>query len=298
MTDNQKRVAMITGGNSGIGFATAARLAARGFHVILASRNQQASARAIARICAAHPGARVESIPLDLASFAGVRRCAAAFQALGYPLHLLINNAGGAFEGKQARFTADGFEMTFGTNHLGHFLLTHLLLEDLIRSAPARVITVASQLHIPGYGGGPPPDFDYANLKGEKYYNARVFYKNSKLANVWFAYELQRRLAGSGVTSNAVCPGFVPAAIAERRESPLERFFYREILARMPFARSLEQASASYLVAATGPQYETVGGKFIVDGEEIPSSPESYDEQKARRLWELSAQWCGLEDAA
>ena len=295
MSVNELHVAMITGGNSGIGFATARKLAAKGFHVILASRNQQTSAQAMARIRASQPNASVESIPLDLASFASVRQCAAAFQAKGYPLHVLINNAGGSNPGKQARFTADGFELTFGTNHLGHFLLTNLLLDDLKRSAPARVITVSSQLHIPGYGGGPPPDFDYDNLKGEKYYNANIFYRNSKLANMWFTYELQRRLKGTGVTSNAVCPGFVPAAIADRRTSPIERFMYKQILARMPFARSLEQASASYLFTATDPALEGVGGKFIVDGKERRSSDESYDEQKARRLWDLSWAWCGLD---
>ena len=290
------RVALITGGNSGIGFATASKLAGLGFHVILASRNQQTSAQAMARMRSANPEASVESIPLDLASFAAVRQCAAAFQAKGYPLHVLINNAGGSNPGKQARFTVDGFELTLATNHLGHFLLTNLLLESLKRSAPARIITVSSQLHVPGYGGGPPPDFDYDNLKGEKYYDARVFYKNSKLANIWFTYELQRRLVGAGVTANAVCPGFVPAAIADRRKSLVERFLYREILARMPFARSLEQASSSYLMAATDPRFEGVGGRFIVDGKEIRSSQESYDEPKARRFWELSWAWCGLDE--
>ena len=131
MSVNGLPVAMITGGNGGIGFATARKLAAKGFRVILASRNQQTSAQAIARIRASQPNASVESIPLDLASFASVRQCAAAFQAKGYPLHVLINNAGGSNPGKQARFTADGFELTFGTNHLGHFLLTNLLLDDL-----------------------------------------------------------------------------------------------------------------------------------------------------------------------
>ena len=112
---------------------------------------------------------------------------------------------------------------------------------------------------------------------------------------MWFTYELQRRLKGTGVTSNAVCPGFVPAAIADRRTSPIERFMYKQILARMPFARSLEQASASYLFTATDPSLEGVGGKFIVDGKERRSSDESYDEQKARRLWDLSWAWCGLD---
>ncbi len=294
MVERQSRVAMITGGNSGIGFATVKKLVAHGFHVILASRNQQASARAIANIHNSNPEARVESIPLDLASFASVRECAAAFEAKGYPLHVLINNAGGAIPGKQARFSSDGFELTFATNHLGHFLLTNLLLDHLIQSAPARVITVSSQLHVPGYGFGPPPDFDYDNLKAEKYYNSRIFYKNSKLANMWFAYELQRRLDGTNVTSNAVCPGFVPEAIANRRKG-VEHFFYQQIMARMPFARSLDQASESYLAVATDSRFAGVGGKFIVDGKEIPSSEESYDEDKARRLWEMSRLWCGLE---
>ena len=298
MPEKQPRVAMITGGNSGIGFATAGKLAAKGFHVILASRNQQTSAQAIERICAGNPSASVESIPLDLASFAAVRQCVATFQAKGYPLHLLINNAGGSVAGERASFTADGFEMTFGTNHLGHFLLTNLLLDNLKQSAPARVITVSSQKHVPGYGGKGAPDFDYDNLKGEKYYDTQVFYRNSKLANMWFAYELQRRLAGTGVTSNAVCPGFVPEAIGNRRTSALDRLMYKQILPRMPFARSLEQASSSYMVAATDPRYESVGGKFIVDGKETPSSDESYDEEKARRLWEMSCEWCGLGNGA
>jgi NAD(P)-dependent dehydrogenase (short-subunit alcohol dehydrogenase family) len=294
MSPHEQRIAMITGGNSGIGFATAQKLAQHGFTVFLASRNQQASAEAIERIRAAAPQAVVESIPLDLASFTAVRQCAAAFQAKGVPLHLLINNAGGSIPGKQASFSADGFELTFATNHLGHFLLTNLLLEDLKRSAPARVITVSSELHNPDYARGPGPDFDYDNLKGEKYYDRQIFYRNSKLANMWFAYELQRRLAGSGVTSNAVCPGFVPAAIAARRKSPIAKFFYAQIMARMPFARSLEQASDSYLVAATDPKYAEIGGKFIVDGREKRSSDASYDEEQARRLWEHSLVWCGL----
>jgi NAD(P)-dependent dehydrogenase (short-subunit alcohol dehydrogenase family) len=296
MPVNSLRVAMITGGNSGIGFATVSKLAEKGFVVILASRNQQASAQAIELIHAVTPNAIVESIPLDLASFASVRQCVSAFQSKGYPLHILINNAGGSVPGKQASFTADGFELTFGTNHLGHFLLTNLLLEDLKRSAPARVITVSSELHNPDHARGSVPDFDYDNLKGEKYYNPQVFYRNSKLANMWFAYELQRRLTGTGVTSNAVCPGFVPAAIAARRKSRIVRFFYAQIMARMPFARSLEQASSSYMVAATDPNFEGVGGKFIVDGKEKRSSDDSYDEEKAKRLWEMSWEWCEVDE--
>jgi NAD(P)-dependent dehydrogenase (short-subunit alcohol dehydrogenase family) len=294
MKQNPQRVALITGGNSGIGFATVNKLAKKGITVILASRNQKTSAQAIKRIQATTPNAWVEAIPLDLASFASVRECVSEFQSKAYPLHILINNAGGSVPGKQASFTVDGFELTFGTNHLGHFLLTNLLLEDLKQSAPARVLTVSSELHNPEHAGGPAPDFDYDNLKGERYYHSQVFYRNSKLANMWFAYELQRRLAGTKVTSNAVCPGFVPAAIGARRKSPIAKFFFTQIMSRMPFARSLNQASASYMVAATDPHLDGVGGKFIVDGQEKRSSDESYDEEKAKRLWEQSWQWCGL----
>jgi NAD(P)-dependent dehydrogenase (short-subunit alcohol dehydrogenase family) len=295
MALNSQRVAMITGGNGGIGFATVSKLVKKGFVVILASRNQKKSAQAIERLQTITPKAHIESILLDLASFASVRQCVSEFHSTGYPLHILINNAGGSVPGKQASLTADGFELTFGTNHLGHFLLTNLLLDDLKRSAPARVVTVSSELHNPEHAGGPAPDFDYENLKAEKYYHPQIFYRNSKLANMWFAYELQRRLAGTGVTSNAVCPGFVPAAIAARRTSPMSRFFYAQIMSRMPFARSLERASSSYMVAATDPNLAGIGGKFIVDGKEKCSSNESYDEEKARHLWEMSWEWCGMD---
>lgn len=295
---NSRPVVLITGGNSGIGFATVTKLAQRGYHVILASRNQTTSAQAISRIQESQPDSSLEAIPLDLASFASVRQFAAIFQEKGYPLNILINNAGGSIQGKQASFSADGFELTLATNHLGHFLLTNLLIDNLVKSAPSRVITVSSQLHVPGYGMGPAPDFDWDNLDGSKYYNSQVFYKNSKLANIWFAYELQRRLAGTGVVSLAVCPGFVPEAIGSRRANPLERFLYFQILNRMPFARTLDQASDSYVKVATEPQYAGMGGKFIVDGKDTPSSEDSYDEAKARKLWDLSWTWCGLDAPA
>jgi NAD(P)-dependent dehydrogenase (short-subunit alcohol dehydrogenase family) len=287
-----QRVVLVTGGSQGIGFAAAQKLAARGFFVVIASRNRQTGQAAAARIRQSE-GARAEWMPLDLASLESVREFAAAFHTRNDSLHVLINNAGGMMAGKVARFTLDGFELTFATNHLGHFLLTNLLLDVIKQSAPARVIAVSSQQHIPGYANGPGAKFDYANLKAEKYYDARVFYSNAKLANVWFAYELQRRYGASGITANALCPGFVPASIAERRTG-LTRLMYKEVLARMPFARSLEQAANSIAFLATDPRYAITGGKFIFDGREIPSSDESYDEAKARELWDKSLAWCGL----
>ncbi len=293
----ERQVVLITGGNSGIGFAAAKKLAQHGFHVVLASRNQKTSAHAIQQILNIQPEASLESIPLDLSSLDSVRRCAKDFLNKGYPLNVLINNAGGSISGKHASFSADGFELTLATNHLGHFLLTNLLLDNLVKSAPCRVITVSSQLHVPGYGMGPAPDFDWENLDGSKYYDPQVFYKNSKLANIWFAYELHRRFSSAGVISLAVCPGFVPQAIGNRRTNPIERFLYRQILNRMPFSRTIDQASEAYLRIATESRYASMGGKFLVDGEDTPSSEESYDEQKASKLWALSEKWSHLTPA-
>ena len=126
MPDSFTRFALITGGNSGIGFATVNRLAVLGYHVIVAARNPQASSTAISRIQTAHPNTILESIPLDLTSFASIHQCVDTFHAKGYPLHLLINHAGAVIYGKQASFTSDGFEKTFQTNYLGHFLLNSI----------------------------------------------------------------------------------------------------------------------------------------------------------------------------
>ncbi len=115
---------------------------------------------------------------------------------------------------------------------------------------------------------------------------------------MWFAYELQRRVTGTGVVSLAVCPGFVPEAIGSRRTNTLERFLYSQLMTRMPFARSLDQASDAYLAVATDPHYGNMQGKFIVDGKDTHSSIDSYDQNKAKRLWDLSWTWCGLGDAA
>lgn len=203
---------MITGGNRGIGLMTARKLAERGCRVILTSRNVELGEQAADWIQQQVPGAEVETTQLDLASFASIHKFADAFHARGLPLHVLINNAGLMNVNKQPKFTTDGFELTIGTNHLGHFLLVHLLLPDLLRSAPARLVIVSSQTHMPGIGSGPLVDFDYDNLRAEKYYQPEVFYKNSKLANIWFGYELQRRLAGrergnSEQRVSRLCPG-------------------------------------------------------------------------------------------
>ncbi|MBP7692342.1 MAG: SDR family NAD(P)-dependent oxidoreductase [Anaerolineales bacterium] len=288
---SDQRFALITGGNRGMGYATAVKLAQRGLRIVIATRDAARGAEAAEAIRRAVPGAQAEALPLDLSSFASIRAGAAEYGRRGYPLHVLLNNAGLGSYPPPIRFTPDGHELIFGTNHLGPFLLTNLLLPVLERSAPARVVVVSSRRHIPNYAGRQPVDFDYANLRGEKYFNSAACYCNSKLANVWFTYELQRRLAGTGVTANAVCPGFVPATIAENRAG-LARIFYKEVMARMPFASTVENAAEMYAQVAVDPAW-AVGGQFVADFQAIRSSAESYDAAKARRCWEQSAAWCG-----
>lgn len=290
-----QKVMLITGGNRGLGLAAARKLAERGYRVILTARNVTAGEAAVAAIRQCAPGATVETMQLDLASFASIRQFVEAFHAQGLPLHGLINNAGLMVVEKQPKFTADGFELTFGVNHLGHFLLTHLLLPHLLRSAPARLVVVSSQTHMAGIGNGPPVDFDYDNLRAEKYYQPEVFYKNSKLANLWFTYELQRRLAGSEVTANAVCPGYVPATSAEHIPNPVGRWIFKNIVTRFADTRTVEQGADSLVFVAADPSLEGIGGKFSTDGRLISSSPDSYDEAKAKRLWEYSCNACGIE---
>ncbi len=290
-----RKVAIVTGGNRGLGLDTARKLAAWGARVTLTARNPDDGSRACDSIRARVPGADVQSMLLDLASFASIRDFAARFVELDLPLDLLVENAGSMMEGPKPRFTKEGFEATFGTNHLGHFLLTHLLLPAVQRASPSRIVIVASSMHKAGVGRGPGPDFDYDNLRAEKGFEPTIAYRNSKLANVWFTYELNRFLDGTNVTANAVCPGFVPATIADRQRSPIARFVFRHVLARMPFARSLDQGSGNTFFAATDSGLEGIGGKFIVDKQLSASSEESYDLQKARRLWETSRELCGID---
>ena len=205
------------------------------------------------------------------------------------PLHALINNAGAIGLGNEIHFTKDGFELEFGINHIGHFLLTKLLLPALKQAVPARVITVSSIRHIPGKGGK-GANFDFDNLKGEKWYDARLFYNNTKLANVWFTHELQRRHGNDGIVAIAACPGFVPQTLGATKTG-IPSFFYNRVLMMIPAARTADVSGEELAVLALDPQYAHAGGKFYADGKEMRSSDESYDDAKAARLWELSEGW-------
>ncbi|HEX7479606.1 MAG TPA: SDR family NAD(P)-dependent oxidoreductase, partial [Polyangiales bacterium] len=195
------RVALVTGANTGIGLVTARELARQGAHVFIACRSAERARPALAAIAADSGSSEVELLSLDLSDLASVRQCARSFLERGLPLHLLINNAGLA--GTRGA-TKSGFELAFGVNHVGHFLLTELLLERIRSSAPARIVTVASQAHYRAKG----IDWD-AVRKPTRSITGVPEYGVSKLANVLFSAELGRRLQGSGVTTYSLHPGVV-----------------------------------------------------------------------------------------
>ena len=183
------KVAVITGANSGLGFEAAKILAAKGAHIVLAVRDVEKGKQAVGEIKRAVAAASLEVLSLDLASLASVRRFAEAFPAAHSRLDMLINNAG--VMAIPRRVTADGFEMQFGTNHLGHFALTGLLLPLILKTPSSRIVTVSSGAHMFG-------KINFDDLQSERSYSKWGAYGQSKLANLLFAYELQRKLAGCG----------------------------------------------------------------------------------------------------
>jgi NAD(P)-dependent dehydrogenase (short-subunit alcohol dehydrogenase family) len=290
-----RKTALVTGGNRGLGLVAAEKLAARGFDVVITAREPAQAERALGTIRRRAPGATVDVLPLDLASHPSVRSCADHFLASARPIHALVLNAGVMTQDPKIAFTADGFEVTLGTNHVGHFLLTHLLLPRVCQSAPSRIVVVASQMHRAGVGEGAGPDFDYGNLRGERSFDPVVAYRNSKLANLWFTFELARRLQGTGVTVNAVCPGFVPATIADRMPHLFQRLVFRFVLPRMKFARTPDQGGENTARTAADPALDGVTGRFFVDLREAEASDEARDPARAARLWDESCRWCGIE---
>jgi NAD(P)-dependent dehydrogenase (short-subunit alcohol dehydrogenase family) len=288
LPDLTGRRAIVTGANSGIGFHTAKQLAAHGAHVVLACRNVEAGQQAAARI---RGETRVAA--LDLASATAVREFADAWDG---PLDLLINNAGVMAPPKFAT-TADGFERQFGTNHLGHFVLTGLLLPALVASGAGRVVTVASIAH---HGG---TDEVLAGNVGDAPYNAQKTYSQSKLANLLFAMELHRELTARGlpVTSTAAHPGVSATGLVGDREGMGANAFLRVAgpMFLKVFTQSAAAGARATLYAATlaapgsytGPQWfgETRGP---IGPAKL--SPCAQDEKLARRLWQVSEELTGF----
>ena len=288
--DQSGRIAVVTGANSGLGFDTAAVLADKGAHVVLAVRNLDKGGQAVDRIKAASPNAVVSLQELDLSSLASVRTAADQIRAAHPRIDLLINNAGVMYVPTRET-TADGFEMQFGTNHLGHFALTGLLLDTLLGVDGSRVVTVSSV----GHRILARIHFDDPQLTRK--YNRVEAYGQSKLANLLFTYELQRRLAAKGAPTVALAahPGFSDTELMRYLPDVIPSFLWR--VATQPADKgALPTLRAATDPGARGGQYYGPDGIGEVKGHPklVKSSAQSHDEDIQRRLWTLSEELTGV----
>lgn len=320
-TGDEKTV-VITGGNAGLGFECARNISVSdpGWRVVLACRDLDRGERAARELNGEFGDGRVEAMVLDLASLASVRAFAGGLRARISggdlpPLRALVCNAGIQVV-TGTTYTEDGFEETFGVNHLGHFLLVNLLLGDL--EAPGRIVLVSSGTHDPARRTGMPPGPRWREpemLAWPGRYPAtpdenpgkmgRRRYTSSKLANVLAGYELSRRLETSGsgdreapVTVNLYDPGLMPGSGLARDYGAVQRLAWKYVFpALRPFVPNVNSAGASGKVLAqlvSGPRFEGVTGEYFVGREAQRSSDESYDREKAAELWEASARMVGL----
>jgi NAD(P)-dependent dehydrogenase (short-subunit alcohol dehydrogenase family) len=290
--DQHGRVAIVTGSNSGLGLVTARELARAGASVVLACRNTHKGEAAYHEILTSAPGAQVEVAALDLGSLDSVRSFAKRFKDGHDGIDLLINNAG--VMAPPRRQTADGFELQFGTNHLGHFALTGLLIDLMKGRNDARVVTVSSGAHRMGR-------IAFHDLQGERKYRRWGAYAQSKLANLLFAFELDRRLraAGSSIRSMAAHPGYAATNLQSAAAPVLDRLLM-SVTNRL-LAQSAEMGALPTLYAATYPGLE--GGVYIGPGgfleqrgypKQVAAKPTAGDKQVARKLWDVSEELTGV----
>ncbi len=270
------KTAVVTGASSGIGLPTAVGLARLGASVALVARDRAKGEAALAAVReASAPGATSRLFLADLGSLAQVRRLAQELLAALPRIDVLVNNAGAIHATRKE--SPDGHELTLAVNHLAPFLLTNLLLPRLRASAPARVVTVSSEAHRIG-----PLDLD--DLEARRGYSAMRVYGRSKLANVLFANELARRLAGTGVTSNSLHPGVVATGFG--RNDP--GWFRLLVTLGRPFLTSPEKGARTSLHVAAAPEVEGVTGTYFKDRRPVAPAPYARDEGVQHRLWELS----------
>jgi NAD(P)-dependent dehydrogenase (short-subunit alcohol dehydrogenase family) len=288
------KVIIVTGGNSGIGFEAAKEFARKGAHVILACRNMQKAGEARDEILAEIPGASVESMHLDLADLASVRQFAADFKAGHDRLDILVNNAG-IMMVPYSR-TEDGFESQFGVNHLAHFALTGLLLDTLLATPGARVVTISSNAHQRG-----EMDFDDLGFQNGLTYDRSAAYNRSKLANLLFTEELQRRFSESGadviavaahpgVSSTHLADHLIPAPVADFAAPLAGKIFQSAAMGALPTLRAAVDP-----FARGGDYYGPYGfGSFRGYPVKVTPSTAAQDADDARRLWDISEDLTGV----
>jgi NAD(P)-dependent dehydrogenase (short-subunit alcohol dehydrogenase family) len=289
--DQTGRVAVVTGSNTGLGFETAAALAEKGAHVVLAVRNLDKGKDAELLIRKRTPNADVVLQELDLSSLESTRAAAEQLRADHDRIDLLINNAGVMYTPKQT--TKDGFEMQFGTNHLGHFAFTGLLLDRLLPVAGSRVVTVSS------VGHRILADIHFDDLQWERSYNRVRAYGQAKLANLLFTYELQRRLAGRGTTIAAAAhPGFSDTELMRHLPGSLDAVFRlaAPLVTQDAAGGALPSLRAATDPAVQGGQYYGPSGFAQSQGAPVivGSSSKSHDAERQRKLWAVSEELTGV----
>jgi NAD(P)-dependent dehydrogenase (short-subunit alcohol dehydrogenase family) len=272
---------VVTGANSGIGKATAAALAGAGARTVLTARNEASGRDAVADIRRSTGSDEVELAVFDLADLASVRRGAADLLERCDRIDVLVNNAGLVLSRRTE--TKDGFESTFATNHLGPFLLTTLLLDRIVASAPSRIVNVSSTAHRSARRG-----LDFDDLQSTSHYAAMQAYARSKLANILFTTELARRLRGSGVTVNAVHPGTVATGFARDDDATGVLAFGVKVI--KPFALTPEKGARTSIYLAASPDVADVTGGYFVKRRQAQPSAAARDEAAAARLWAVSEQ--------
>lgn len=282
------KTVIVTGANSGIGKALAGELLKLQARVIMACRDQR-SAEEAARDIKEQAGPEQGEVVikhLDLASLRSVRKFCEEINEEESKIDVLINNAG-IYQCPYSK-TEDGFEMQFGVNHLGHFLLTHLLLDLLKTSAPSRVVVVSSKLY--KYG-----QINFDDLNSENNYDKAFCYSQSKLANLLFTLELARQLEGTGVTVNALTPGIVRTGLGRHVQIPFlaKPLFH---LASLVFFKSPLEGAQTPLYLACSPEVEGVSGKCFAYCKEEQLMAKATDDQAAKKLWEISRRMVGLEN--
>jgi NAD(P)-dependent dehydrogenase (short-subunit alcohol dehydrogenase family) len=278
------KTVLVTGASSGIGEATAGRLAQLGARVVMVSRTEERGNRARDRMLRKAPRGEIDMLVADLSSTGAIRDLAARFTS-SYPrLDVLVNNA--AVLTSRRRLTREGFEMQFFVNHLAYFLLTGLLSETLRASAPSRVVNVASTAHSAG-------TIDFDDLQHERNFRGWQAYANTKLMNVVFTYELARRLEGTGVTANCLHPGVIHTNLLSNFSSVLQLAWHG--LGR--FFKQPEDGAQTPVYLASSPEVGGVTGRYFRYCRSMNTCEESYDRGVQTRLWEVSEELAGFRYA-
>jgi retinol dehydrogenase-12 len=288
VADMTGKTVVITGANSGIGLETAVALARAGARTVITARHRGRGEAAVADIRRRAASDQVEMVVFDLSSLQSVREGAAEILARCPRLDVLVNNAGLVLG--ERRETVDGFEATFGTNHLGPFLLTELLLERIKASAPARIVNVASTAHKGARSG-----LDFDDLQTTRRYAGMKAYSRSKLANIYFTTELARRLVGTGVTANCVHPGTVVTGFG--RDGDTTGVFRFGLSVIKPFVLNAEQGARTSVYVASSPEIDGVTGKYFVKCRVRNPSKAARDDEAARTLWKVSEEFLAAHPA-